>query len=297
MKFEEIPILHTVSALLLFGLQNVDAQEASERFGPDIEAFTITCGDVSLLLRQKTQWTPGRVDFRSHPMTTEASAYSTVFSYPEIGFIGTGHFENEPENLQSLDFFLDGEKTTELSEAMSGKTFRFERKSRIRSFRLFNEIQLKDNRLYETAEVETDTAQPLKLVYHFMHAWKPSMSEFLAGVDAESEKVITGPLGDDEAIARKFFINEKVDWMAVYEPESKQFAVSRLLESPEEAGNISMVWNVPKAYRKYYLKCFNNDTVPAGFKGKWRMVTSFGSAEKGEWKVAARKLAEALKRP
>ena len=219
----------------------------------------------------------------------------SVFSFPAVGFIGTGHLENEPEELQSLSFFLDGKKVEELSEELKGGTFRFERQSRIRNFSLQNVIELKENRLIETARVETKKEQPLKLVYHFMHAWRPSVSEFLAGEDADSEKDIFGPLGDYEEISRKFFVNDEVDWVAVYEPESGQFAVSRLLEAPDGAGNISMVWNVPKAYRKYYLKCFNNDTVPAGFKGTWKMVTAFGAAEKGDWQEAARALADRLK--
>ena len=56
-----------------------------------------------------------------------------------------------------------------------------------------------------------------------------------------------------------------VDWIAVHEPKSGQFAVSRLLAAPDEAQNVSMIWNVPGTYRKYYLKCFDGKTVPAGF--------------------------------
>lgn len=280
---------------ILFCLTVSEAEDFRPNLGPERPSITVTSGDLTLLLRQRTQWTPGRIDFRSHPMTTESSAYSTVFSFPDVGFIGTGHLENEPEELQTLSFFLDGKEVKEPSEELKGGIFRFERQSRIRNFSLHNVTELKDNRLIETARVETEKEQPLKLIYHFMHAWKPSVSEFLAGVDADSEKDISGPLGDDEQIARKFFVNEEVDWVAVFEPESGQFAVSRLLEAPEGAGNISMIWNVPNAYRKYYLKCFNNDTVPAGFEGTWKMVTAFGVAEKEEWKEAARGLAGSLK--
>ncbi|MDI1315040.1 hypothetical protein [Prosthecobacter sp.] len=262
--------------------------------GPDLPRITVTCGDVTLLLRQVTQWTPGRIDFRGKPMTTESSAYGTVFSFPDVGFIGTAHLENEPEKLQALDFFLDDKLIEAPTAELKGGGFRLERKSRIRAFDLTNITEIKDHRLYETTTVHTAEAVPLKLVYHFMHAWRPTVSAFLAGSDAAPEKQISGPLRDDTEVVRKFYINERVDWMAVYEPQSGQFAVSRLLQAPELGGQIATIWNVPGTYRKFYLKCFNNATVPADFTGTWRMVTAFGSSPPEAWEAAARTLAAQL---
>jgi hypothetical protein len=255
--------------------------------GPALPTITVTCGEVTLLLRQTSQWTPGRIDFRGQAMTTERSAYGTVFSFPDCGFIGTGHLENEPEPLKSLAFFIDDQPVETPTTEMKGGSFRLERKSRIRAFDLTCVIEIKNNRVYETTTVHTDEAVPLKLVYHFMHAWTPSVSAFLTADDA-------APLRDDADVARKFYINKRVDWMAVYEPKSSQFGVSRLLEAPDQGGHIAMIWNVPGTYRKFYLKCFNNETVPAGFTGTWRMVTAFGSSTADTWEAAARKLAQDL---
>lgn len=265
--------------------------------GPELPTITVSCGDVKLMLRRSSQWTPGRVDFRGHPMTTERSAYGTVFSFPEVGFIGTAHLENEPEPLSSLTFLLDGRPVEPTTEELRGQTFRFERKSRVRAFDLTCVTEIQDNRIHETTTVHAHEAVPLKLVYHFMHAWAPTVSAFAAGDDAEPEKVISGPLHDGEETARKFFINERVDWMAVYEPGSRQFAVSRLLSAPAQGGHIAMIWNVPGSYRKFYLKCFENTTVPAGFLGTWRMVTAFGAGTAENWETAARKLASELREP
>lgn len=271
------------------------AEPFKPNLGPDRPTITVSCGEVSLLLRQQSQWTPGRIDFRGAPMTTERSAYGTVFSFPDVGFIGTAHLENEPEKLQSLAFFLDGKPVATPAAEMKGQSFRYERRSRIRSFDLTCYVELKDNRLHETTTIHTAEAAPLKLVYHFMHAWMPTVSAFAAGRDAAPDKAISGPLHDGDDTARKFFINERVDWMAVFEPKSGQFAVSRLLAAPEAGEHISMIWNVPGSYRKYYLKCFSGATVPAGFSGTWRMVTAFGSSSAEGWESAARALATELR--
>lgn len=287
--------------LLALGLALTGFVSAKEPFkpnlGPDVPRITVTCGDVTLLLRQATQWTPGRIDFRGKAMTTESSAYGTVFSFPDVGFIGTAHLENEPEKLQSLDFFLDDKRIDAPAAELKGGSFRLERKSRIRTFDLTNVTEIKDHRLYETTTVHTAETVPLKLVYHFMHAWRPTVSAFLAGNDAMPENTISGPLRDDKEVARKFYINQRVDWIAVYEPQSGQFAVSRLLQAPELGGHIATIWNVPGTYRKFYLKCFEGKTVPAGFTGTWRMVTAMGSATPETWESAARALAAKLQKP
>ncbi|MEQ9409872.1 MAG: hypothetical protein RIK87_19200 [Fuerstiella sp.] len=278
--------------LLLYFAANASAQNFRPNLGPDLPTITVSCGDITVLLRRETQWTPGRFDFRGTPMTTEHSAYGTVFRFPEVGFIGTGHLENEPEDLQSLSFFLDGKPLPEPQATLTGQSFRFFRESRVRGFRLTNVIEIKANRLYETATITADADTPLDLVYHFMHAWTPTMSELLAGNDGHADDDILQPLLDDQNADRSFYINRAVDWVAVYEPDSQQFAVSRLLEAPEATENSSKVWNCVGTYRKYYLTAFHHQSVPKGFSGTWKMVTAFGRANRDDWQSAARDLAK-----
>jgi hypothetical protein len=296
-----MPISRFLPICCLLSLALTSPAAAKEPFkpnlGPDLPTITVTCGDVSLLLRQGTQWTPGRIDFRGSAMTTERSAYGTVFSFPNIGFIGTAHLENEPEQLQSLAFELDGQAVTHPAETLVGTKFRFERHSRIRDFHLHNSIELRDNQLIETTTVKTEKAVPLTLVYHFMHAWQPTVSGFLAGQDSAATPTHSGSLNDDPATARQFHINDRVDWIAVYEPNSQQFAVSRLLASPDQGDHLSMIWNVPGSYRKYYLKCFAGQTVPAGFEGTWKMVTAFGQSTPADWQTAAIARAHQFNKP
>ena len=263
--------------------------------GPDLPSITVVCGEVTLLLRQSSQWTPGRLDFRGQAMTTERSAYGTVFSFPDCGFIGTAHLENQPEQLLSLAFQVDDRPVEPPAARLEAKSFGFERRSRIRDFNLLCLIELRDNRVFETTTVRAAKETPLKLLYHFMHAWAPTVSAFCAGNDSNPTGRMSGVLRDGDETARKFFINRRVDWMAVREPTSGQFAVSRLLAAPDLGGHVAMIWNVPGSYRKFYLKCFENGTVPAGFEGTWKMVTAFGSAAEERWEDAAAALAGGLR--
>lgn len=276
--------------ILSLQVQLTIAGDFIPNLGPDLPGITIHSGDVSLLLRQKTQWTPGRFDYQGHPMTTERSAYGTVFLFPEIGFIGTGHLENEPEEILSFSISVNGVEQNPLREVIEGENVQVTRVSKIRSFTLTNVITLSGNRITERATVEAAEEVPLKLVYHFMHAWSPSVSDYLAGLaDGTTE---SGQLRDD--VDRKFHIEAPTDWIAVFEPESQQFGVSYLSHQPDGVLTTSKLWNVPGTYRKYYLQAFYNESVPAGFNGTWEMTTAFGSSGKEDWQMKATQLAESL---
>lgn len=284
----------TSLALPLCFVSSIRGEPFRPNLGPERETVLATCGEVSVLLRRASQWTPGRFDYRGDGMTTEQSAYGTVFRFPDIGFIGTAHLENEPEQLLSVRFFAD-DREIDIPEdrIVAEESFRFLRDSRIRQFRLRNEIEIAGDRITETTTVSTDEAAELELVYHFMHAWNPSISAYVAGKKDEGI-VERGRFADEGDTVRKFFVNAEVDWIGVFDPGLRKFAVSRLLESPPEVAAESKIWNVPPTYRKYYLTSFFKKTVPAGFNGTWKMVTGFGESTEEEWEAAATRLAEDL---
>lgn len=252
--------------------------------GPEPPKITVHAGDISLMLRRDSQWNLGRIDYRKKPMTTDQSAGGTVFSFPEVGFIGSGHLENEAENLQALSFIVDGKAIEKPGETIqSNKSFRFHRTSKIRDIDLETIIEIHDNKLYETVTIHAHKDIPLKLVHPFMRAWKPEISEFYAH---SKGKKIAGELNNREKNSRKFFINNPARWVAVFDPTNNQFAISKMLASPslDAAAHSSKIWNVPDTYRKYYLTSFENKTVPAGFSGTWKMVTVFGRSVPNNWK-------------
>jgi len=287
------PVHFTALFLLLALCLEARAEPEDETRAPP--RIMVTCGEVGLLVRQASQWTPGRIDFRGMPLTTEKSAYGTVFLFPEIGFIGTAHLENEPESDLSVEFFLDGKAVTRPPAFLNGERFRLERRSRIRSFVLEGTFEVHENRIWEAVTIHAQRDTPLKLVYHFMHAWKPGVSTYLAGKDADPDESIDGALSRDERDDKRFVIGEEVDWVAVYAPEDRVVAVSRLVARPAGAASISQIWNVPGRYQKYYLKSLVNETVPTGFSGTWKMVTGFIEGEEGTWRESARRLASELK--
>ena len=260
------------------------------------EHLSVKCGDLAVNFEgPKRRWTIENILFRDVLVAPENGASGTVFNFPEIGFIGTAHHENEVEPVDDLEFFLNGKKLANIPAELSGDTFRLQRKSHVKTFTLEGEVELRDNRIWETATFRLPADAdpfPLKLVYHFMHPWHVGSTHYMAG--REGEVTASGELDRSEKENRKFYVNEEVDWIAIYNANTKTYLVSYLLEKPDVSTAIAAIWNVDGAYRKFYLRCFTNDTVSSGFDGTYRMVTGFGVAEEGDWEKAAENLAAQL---
>lgn len=258
--------------------------------------LSVKCAELTVNFEgPKRRWTIENIRFRDVLVAPDNGASGTVFNFPDIGFIGTAHHENETEPVDDLQFFLNGEKLEKIPASLSGDSFRLQRRSHVKNFALEGEVELRDNRLWETATVRLPTDAdpvPLKLVYHFMHPWHVDSTHYMAG--RKGEVVQSGELERSEQADRKFYVNEEVDWIAIYRAETKTYLVSYLLEKPDVSTSIAAIWNVNSAYRKFYLRCFTNDTVPSGFEGTWRMVTGFGVAGPGEWESMATETAKKL---
>ena len=288
-------------------------------------SVTARCGDVLVRINGQKLWTLGRIEYKGTLLCVDrgGSQYGTVVSYPGVGWIGTGHRENEDEDVRDLRFFVDGNAVGNALRGvpvsarshgtahgaaqrplptrkrpitkgdtwkLDGKTFRMVRLSRIREFRFENTIEVRDNRIHETVVMQSEKQKSVGLIYQFMHPWTPTMTEFIAGGDGKDEiaKKLGGPKG--------FPLEHEMDWVAVYDAPTGRGIVSRLLERPKEGGAEMLLWDVNKVYRKFYLRTFvkKNGPVPAGFKGTYRLVTAFLEADAATWQNAARRLAAEL---
>ena len=54
---------------LLPALSHAAKTPFKPNLGPDLPTITVTCGDVSLVLRQASQWTPARIDYKGKALS------------------------------------------------------------------------------------------------------------------------------------------------------------------------------------------------------------------------------------
>jgi hypothetical protein len=251
------------------------------------------CGDVAIRIDGPKLWTISRIDFRGVPLSTENSAYGTVLSFPGAGIIGSGHLDKGKEDVTRLEFLVDGKPVESPPERVNCRSFELKRRSRIREFALQGSVAVRQDRLYEQVTISSGAPVALDFLYNFMHAWLPTVSDFVA--ENEGSGIVRGHLPDEEQFQREFFVKQQLKWIAIYLQSLHKGAVSVLLERPAAGGAEALIWNVPPYYRKFYLKSFTGQTPPANFRGTYRMVTGFFDAQPDDWEAAARTLAEALR--
>ena len=250
-------------------------------------SLTAKIGDVLVRIDGPKLWTLSRIEYKGALLGVEDSAYGTVVNVQNVGFLGTAHFldvpghpgEVEKEQVNELRFFVDGRQLheDELSDQMkiSGKRFRVERNSTIRSFSLQSELDVHDGLLFQSVRIKTGQAVDLKVMYPLMYAWTPTATHYLFGSSTGETKEGAFLLKPDEK--PRYITEEGMVWGGVYDPSSQKGTVSVVLKSPEAGKNSFLIADAPNVYRKLYLMTFSDATVPAGFDATYRIVTGFVS--------------------
>jgi len=257
-------------------------------------SIPVRCGNLAVRFEGAKFWTLNRIEYKGTLLCIDypGSHYGSVVKFPGIGFIGTGHRENEDEKVLALRCFVDGEQVEAQAVAAQDavKTFRIERETMIRDLLFTNAIEVRNDRIYESVALKSAKEVPVDLIYNFMHPWTTEARYFLAGTDDGDEQ--KGAFTD----SKEYMVNAEMDWSAVYAPSLGKGIVSRLLAKPDAGGAETLLWDVPNRYRKFYLRSFATEyeSIPAGFEGEYKLVTGFFEADKEGWEQAARELAEEL---
>ncbi|MEZ5947937.1 MAG: hypothetical protein R3C12_01610 [Planctomycetaceae bacterium] len=212
--------------------------------------------------------------------------------FPEIGFIGSGHTENEDERIEQLALMVDGRPVENPAEKLRCESLELLKTSRIRSLRLMTRILVTQGKIYESVRLVADEATPVSLIYHFMHPWVPSARDYLAETWEGQE--ISGRFDGD----RGQKIDQPTRWSALHDPETNTGAVTCVLEAPAEAGHWrTRYWDIDKVYRKHYFTTFLNQTIPAHREYSYGIVTIPFFANSDEWQDVAKQIAAANQRP
>ncbi len=273
-------------------IDNVDLHpyDPPEYAGWPVE-IVAEAGDLIVRFESRSFWTLYRIDYRGSRLGLDrwGSHYGSVARFPEIGFIGSGHTESENEQVLDLKLFVDGKPVEKPQSSTECESIRLEKTSRIRDLVLATVIDVRDNRIVEDVRLKAEKATPVSLIYHFMHPWTDTATEFCAealdGTFVEGE--FTGDNGQK--------IDRPTRWSAVYDGPSGKGAVTYVLDAPSDDDWRTRYWDVPERYRKHYLATFLGKTVPADQEFHYRVVTAPFDASPTQWREAARRVAEACR--
>jgi hypothetical protein len=249
--------------------------------------ITAVVGDLQIRFESRSFWTLYRIDYKGDRLCLDrfGSHYGSVASFPGVGFIGSGHTENENEEVVDLSLLVDGKPADRPEARLTCQEIRLQKRSRIRDLILDTEIAVKDNRIVEDVKLTAAKPTAVNLIYHFMHPWTATATEYLAesldGTPAEG--AFTGDKGQK--------IDKATRWSAIYDAPTEKGAVTYVLDAPADDDWRTRYWDVPGVYRKHYLATFLNKTVPTGREFHYRVVTVPFESAKQHWKDAAAEVA------
>ena len=264
--------------------------------------MVVSVGELRTRIDGAKMWTMSGIDYENTVMAVEDSAYGTVVTFPGERHLGTGHFldvpgkpgEIEKEDVTELKFFLDDKIVTSLTPKMNlaGKSFRMERKSKIRNLNLESMVDLRDGVLIETAHLRTREPVELEKSYPLMYAWTPKATVYLFGDDNGIQKRGTFRSVPEKAVEGR---EKSSRWMAVFDPSSGKGAVCYLVQHPATAEAWLQYTDAPGVYRKLRIMSFVGQTIPAGFDGTFQTISGFFRAKESDWEKQAEKRVAELK--
>jgi hypothetical protein len=250
-------------------------------------------GDLEVRFESRSFWTLYRVDYQGTRLGLDrwGSHYGSVVSFPGVGFIGSGHTENEDEQVLDLKLSVDGRPVDKPESTVTCREIRLQKRSRIRDIILDTEIDVQGNRIIEDVRLRTNKPTPVNLIYHFMHPWTPTATEYCAEL-LDGTRVDGAFTGD-----RTQRIDQATRWSAIYDGPSGKGAVTCVLNAPSDDDWRTRYWDVPDRYRKHYLATFLSRTGPPGREFHYRVVTVPFEAPDERWKEEAARVAETCQLP
>lgn len=245
-------------------------------------------GDLQVRFESRSFWTLYRIDYKGDRICLDrfGSHYGSVASFPGVGFIGSGHTENEDEQIVDLKLIVDGEPVERPEAKLACREIRLQKRSRIRDLILGTEISVQDNRIVEDVRLRAVKPTAVNLIYHFMHPWTFTATEYLAE-SLDGTRVEGSFTGD-----RQQKIDRATRWSAIYDPPSAKGALTYVLDAPADDDWRTRYWDVPSVYRKHYLATFLNKTVPADMEYRYRIATVPFEATQDRWRDTASRLAD-----
>lgn len=244
-------------------------------------------GDLGIRFESRSFWTLYRVDYQGTRLGLDrfGSHYGSVANFSGVGFIGSGHTENEDEQVLAKQLFVDGKLVEWPAATVRCGEIRLVKQSRIRSLVLDTEIDVRDNRIWEDVRLKADKPTPVNLIYHFMHPWTQTATEYCAELldGSRIEAAFTGDKGQK--------IDKPTRWSAVYDAPSGKGVVTYVLEAPKDNQWRTRYWDISDRYRKHYFVTFLGQTVPANTEFHYRVVTVPFAASADQWKAEAARVA------
>lgn len=254
-------------------------------------SINLTCGNINSRIESRSFWTIYRINFMGKVLCIDrfGSHYGTVAAFKGIkGFFGSGHTENADEDVLEKHLFADGTELQSPPHNITAHNIILTKSAMLhKCLKVDNRTTITPDAIEEEATIRATETSNMSQIYHFMHPWSVSMTDYLA------------QLPDGTSISGQFLadghmrINNQVAWSAVYDRTLMMGAVTIILQTPPDTDWAVIYWDQPTAYKKHYLTTFRGKTIPKDVDFKYKVKTIPFSAKVADWEKTAKSIAAA----
>lgn len=264
---------------------------AGNGFGdsPYPNSVSIKCEKLDVRLDANKFWNINGVKYNNLSASVDLAGahWGTVFEFPEIGFIGSGHNDIELEQVLDIKMFTDG-KYASAEEVDKGggircSEFRMTKTSKVKDISFNYVLEIKNNQLTESCQLTANKDIQLNRMYNFMHPWSEEMTDY--HIMIAKDKTKQGEFKTDDT----FPYDGNFIWVALYNKKNHVGVVSKFTG---DTANL-LLWD-RKQYKKTYLSSFVKSTFVAGQIANYKMITAFFVAPPDEWLKIAEETASQL---
>jgi hypothetical protein len=255
--------------------------------------ITADIGYLQVRLESRSFWTLYRVYYKGEHLGLDVwgSHYGNVAKFHGIGFIGSGHTENENEKVISKKLLIDGKNILNPEKKYKcSKSIKLIKKSQIRNLEIDSELEIFSDRFIEDVRIKALKPEKLDFMLLFMHPWNISFSDY-AILDKGQEA--TGKFTDSKA----YKVNKAVRGVSLFNSKLNKAIITIINEIPQGVQWRNSYWDYPKRYRKHYLKTFNNKTIKPGKDYYFRAETILFETTFDQWKKKAQEIYNSKKLP
>lgn len=224
--------------------------------------YTLVSGDYEICISPKYKHTIRRIEWKKYAIGTPTGYYGAIVIPAPGKYIGAGHTEGGVEDVKSVNVACDGREVDPGAEkVIRGDKITVEKISRFDNLLFRVRLELTPEGLIETKRFVAQADQKFQLFYAHIFCFDKKTTDYLAQTDRG--RLVSGKF-TGERIA--WHVNSNVKYVAQYNAEKKIGAMLYYPAVIEGAVRKACIWEVPKAYHKFYMMTKVPKHVPAGWQ-------------------------------
>lgn len=250
------------------------------------DTITIKCDKIKVQLSKHVCWNINKIWYKEYNIGESTGYWGTTFAIPSMsGFIGGGHItkEGQKEDVITLKLFADGKHISPdqaQNPVIECKEFSLKKRAKVKDITFVYTLIVKNNKLYESCELQTAKDQRLMVMYNFMQTWNRKLTDYY--VQVNKDKSASGTFMADAS----FPYEGPMQWITLYDTLNNIGIVSKTSGAPSTIRLWDRVGN-----KKIYPQALKDDTMNAGEVYSYSMQTSFYRASPTGWQDKAKNVA------